>query len=102
RPVQAATSLSSELEAILATAKASRTPEQAAKLIGHYRSIAPRLQPQRQELAALIKSREELDKKIATTLVTEAVAPRMVRVLARGNWMDESGEVVLPAFPVSL
>lgn len=102
RPVQAATSLSSELEAILATAKTSRTPEQAAKLMAHYRSIAPRLQPQRQELAALIKSREELDKKIATTLVTEAVAPRMVRVLARGNWMDETGEVVLPAFPVSL
>jgi hypothetical protein len=26
----------------------------------------------------------------------------MVRVLARGNWMDDSGEVVLPAFPVAL
>jgi hypothetical protein len=70
--------------------------------MAYYRSIAPRLEPQRQELAELLKSREQLDKRIATTLVTESVAPRMVRVLARGNWMDESGEVVLPGFPSSL
>ena len=26
----------------------------------------------------------------------------MIRVLPRGNWMDESGEVVTPAFPAAL
>ena len=36
---------------------------------------------------------------IPTTLVTRTVAPREVRVLARGNWMDESGEVRLPDLP---
>ena len=28
--------------------------------------------------------------------------PRVVRVLDRGNWMDESGEVVEPAIPIFL
>jgi len=30
---------------------------------------------------------------------TISAKPREVRVLPRGNWMDESGEVVLPATP---
>ena len=33
------------------------------------------------------------------TMVTGRVKPRTIRVLARGNWMDESGEVVLPSTP---
>ena len=41
------------------------------------------------ERAALINS-------MATTLVTVAVAPRPIRVLARGNWMDDKGELVEP------
>ncbi|MEE2886810.1 MAG: DUF1553 domain-containing protein [Planctomycetota bacterium] len=32
-------------------------------------------------------------------MITVAKAPRMTRVLARGDWMDQSGEVVLPAVP---
>jgi hypothetical protein len=32
-------------------------------------------------------------------MVTVAVPPREVRVLARGNWMDDTGEVVQPATP---
>ena len=32
-------------------------------------------------------------------MVTQAVTPRAVRVLQRGNWLDDSGEVVRPAVP---
>ncbi|MDD7984019.1 PSD1 and planctomycete cytochrome C domain-containing protein [Lentisphaera marina] len=32
-------------------------------------------------------------------LVTEAQKPRVTRIFPRGNWMDESGEVVQPAVP---
>ncbi len=35
----------------------------------------------------------------AWTMVTQAADPLTVRVLPRGNWMDETGEVVLPATP---
>jgi hypothetical protein len=47
----------------------------------------------------LEKQRTDLDNAIPSTLVTEAVPPRMVRILKRGNWMDDTGEVVTPAFP---
>src|SRR5207244_3101600 len=30
---------------------------------------------------------------------TEATDPRTIRVLPRGNWMDDSGEVVQPGVP---
>jgi hypothetical protein len=33
------------------------------------------------------------------TMITEAVEPRAIRILARGDWMDESGEIVEPAMP---
>ena len=36
------------------------------------------------------------------TLVTEAEKPRVTRVLRRGNWQDESGEVVEPGIPAFL
>jgi hypothetical protein len=39
---------------------------------------------------------------VPTTLVTRAVEPRPIRVLARGNWMDESGDLVQPNVPAFL
>jgi len=33
------------------------------------------------------------------TLVTKAIEPRTIRVLPRGNWMDDSGEIVDPQAP---
>ena len=36
------------------------------------------------------------------TMITVAVQPRPIRVLARGDWMDESGEIVAPAIPAFL
>ena len=35
----------------------------------------------------------------ASTMVTVAAPPRKTRVLARGNWQDETGEIVAPAPP---
>ena len=37
-----------------------------------------------------------------TTMITVAQEPREMRVLARGDWLDESGEVVSPAVPAFL
>jgi hypothetical protein len=36
------------------------------------------------------------------TLVTTAVTPRVVRLLPRGNWLDESGPIVAPGVPPSI
>ncbi len=53
-------------------------------------------------LADLQRRRTEIDRTIPQTLITVSVPPRVVRVLRRGNWMDDSGEVVQPATPESL
>ena len=42
---------------------------------------------------------EELKKRGQNTMVTKAKSPREIRILPRGNWLDDSGEVVLPAIP---
>ena len=102
RPVQVSNSLPPAIEQIVRMTKEQRSDAQREELLKYYRGIAPLLEPQRLELAQLEKSLAELEASMIATLVTEQVMPRMVRVLARGNWMDENGEVVTPAFPASL
>ena len=46
----------------------------------------------RRELAALTKERDDAPESPARlVMVTQAVAPRTVRVLPRGNWLDDTG-----------
>lgn len=40
-----------------------------------------------------------LDRQSRRTMITASVEPRIVRVLNRGDWMDDRGDVVLPAVP---
>jgi hypothetical protein len=47
----------------------------------------------------LRRQRIEIEKIGRPTMISQAVKPRTMRVLPRGNWMDESGPVVLPAIP---
>ena len=51
------------------------------------------------EKESLKRKKSRLEKKIRTSVVTETAPPRMMRILARGNWQDESGEIVQPAIP---
>lgn len=53
------------------------------------------------ERKAINALKSELQGNRYTPLTTSAT-PRLVRVLPRGNWMDETGEVVLPASPAFL
>ena len=50
----------------------------------------------------LLTARQECRDGRAHTLVTEAKPPVLTRVLPRGNWQDESGDVVSPATPAFL
>lgn len=82
------------------------TPQQAAELARLDAEIAALKtaagEPSKAKLPEVQKRREALVQQIPTTLITEAVSPRTVRILARGNWQDESGEVVQPAIPAFL
>lgn len=51
---------------------------------------------------ALVKERDAIQKAKRLVMVTQAVPPRTMRVLPRGNWLDDSGPVVEPAIPAFL
>jgi hypothetical protein len=99
RPVSATAALPANIAVLLQTPAANRTEEQRAELARYFRSISPLLQPTREQLAKLEADRKQLDNQIRSTLITEAVMPRQVRVLKRGNWMDDKGEIVTAGFP---
>ncbi len=101
-PIVAAKNPPQEIEALLVVPAAEQTPEQTQKVVEYYRSISPTLEPVRKELAETTAARKKLNDSIPTTLVTKALEPRVVRVLHRGNWMDETGDVVSPTVPIAL
>jgi hypothetical protein len=101
RPVRAegVDALPKNIAEILAIEPANRNDEQRRTVAAYYRTIAPLLQPVRDELAGLQKQKDEIVKSAPTTLVSLSVAPRTVRMLPRGNWLDDSGEIVSPGVP---
>jgi hypothetical protein len=58
-----------------------------------------RLLEQRQ---TLLTRKERLQRTARRVMVSVSVTPRTVRVLPRGDWMDESGPLAHPAFPACL
>ena len=91
-----------DVHRIVTTPREKRTAAQAAKLAAFYRSIAPRLRPVRDQSAGVLKKKEALEGSMDRCLVSKAGTPRVVRILPRGNWLNASGETVLPAIPAFL
>lgn len=54
------------------------------------------------ELKSVENRRKRTTAGIPSTLISESVKPREIRVLPRGNWLDKSGPVVEPSIPASL
>ncbi len=95
--------LPKDIAGIFAVDPAKRTAKHQQDLGKYYRaSVAPGLAQPRQKLAELQKQKADVLKKIPSTLVTMAGPPRTLRVLPRGNWLDDSGEIVAPAVPAAL
>jgi hypothetical protein len=76
------------------------TLPQRALVVKEYRNVAPRLAKERAALQAATAERTKLDATIPKCIVSVHMEPpRTVRILPRGNWQDESGEVMKPALP---
>ena len=99
RPLKAGSAVPAPISAILNLAADQRTEANQRELATYYRSIAPSLEATRGELKQLEAAKAALEKRIPTTLITVSVKPRTVRVLPRGNWMDDTGEEMTPRFP---
>ncbi|MBX7259221.1 MAG: DUF1553 domain-containing protein, partial [Candidatus Hydrogenedentes bacterium] len=94
--------LPQDILASISKAKETRTPDESNALAAYYRGIAPALNGVRDEVKTAEARKTEIEKQVPTTLVSVSIEPREVRILPRGNWMDESGEVVQPAVPAFL
>jgi Protein of unknown function (DUF1553)/Protein of unknown function (DUF1549)/Planctomycete cytochrome C len=83
----------------LRVAEPMRNPVQNDAITIAFQSQDQELVLQLRRVAELeaVKRRLELD--IPRVMVTEAAAPSETRVLPRGNWMDDTGDVVQPAIP---
>jgi len=84
------------------------TPEQAAALKriederAPLKAIKKPTEDERRRLAALDQGLGALRQRIPSSLVSAAVPPRVMRVLPRGNWLNESGPAVTPGVPGAL
>ena len=86
----------------LAVEPAKRSAAQKKAVADHFRTVSPQLESARTGLAQAKAERDRVAKEIPTTLVSKAGPPRTVRILPRGNWLDDSGEVVTPDVPAFL
>jgi hypothetical protein len=101
RPVRATADkgIPAPIVAILDTPEKDRTEAQKTALAAHFRSIAPQLAPVRQELAKLTADKTALVASIPKMLISVSGQPRVTRVLHRGDWQDDKGEIVTPGVP---
>lgn len=91
-----------DVRSVLTADAAQRTDEQKSKLSTYFRTVAAELQPARDRLAALQSERTAYEAALPRTMMTKTSAPKVVRLLNRGNWMDESGPEMTPAIPTFL
>jgi cytochrome c553 len=83
----------------LRVAAEKRTAAEAREIATYYRTVAPALAGLQQRLTAAVNARDYLALAIPALPVSKSVEPRPIRVLARANWMDDSGEIVEPGVP---
>jgi hypothetical protein len=88
-----------DIEDVLKTDPSKRTPPQKTKLVTLYREFAPELLDLRTRLQSATMAKNDFEANLPNCLVSSQGKPRTVRILPRGDWMNESGEVVSPALP---
>lgn len=94
---------SQEISDILLVAADQRSQEETDKLFPYFKGHAPETAEARKQLDAARKARTDFEAAIPRCLVsTTNAVPRTVRVLPRGNFLLETGDLVEPALPAYL
>ncbi|MFO0864684.1 MAG: PSD1 and planctomycete cytochrome C domain-containing protein [Gemmataceae bacterium] len=94
--------LPKEIEDLVKLDAAKRNPKQKEAVTSYFLKNEPSLKDEAGKLAKTTQEKDALVKSFPQTLVSTSVAPRPIRVLPRGNWLDDSGELVMPTTPASL
>ncbi|MEE2889714.1 MAG: PSD1 and planctomycete cytochrome C domain-containing protein [Planctomycetota bacterium] len=88
---------------VLAIPSADRTDQQRQTMRSFQADQSPEVSTLRAQRAGLQEQDAAIEKALPLTLFTRALKmPREIRILPRGNWLDESGEIVEPAIPAFL
>lgn len=88
-----------KVDEALAIAPDQRTKEQADVLENYYLDSSESIIEIKNQISEFEKQKINLENSAPKTVISKSVEPRTIRVLARGNWMDESGEIVSSAIP---
>lgn len=91
--------LPANVASILKIAAGKRSDKQRAELATYYRGIAPEFAAQRQKIQQTTAEKTKLQSQLPKTLMTVSTKPRPIRLLNRGNWMDDSGPEMQPNTP---
>ncbi|MBI3878715.1 MAG: PSD1 domain-containing protein [Verrucomicrobia bacterium] len=105
KPVRApaATVPAKDIADILKVEPAKRTAAQRTKLEQQFKQIAPQLADLRAKIASAEKEKKDFETAAPKCIVSvRAETNRTVRILPRGNWMDDSGPVMQAALPAFL
>lgn len=98
-PAAGKKSVPDNIAKLLAIQPDQRDEAQRNELMKWFRGIAPELEPVRQQIAEAKKERDATMAAAPKLLIAVSAKPRMTRVLPRGDWLDDSGEEVLPQTP---
>ncbi len=92
-----------EIVQILQRPAEQRSAEQKALMAVYHRSSAPELAGLHRHLTEARQAQTNFEATLARCLISVALdKPRTVRILPRGNWMIETGDIVQPALPAYL
>ncbi|WP_231740790.1 PSD1 and planctomycete cytochrome C domain-containing protein [Thalassoglobus neptunius] len=75
------------------------SPEQKERLQEIDDSLSKLTEEDSEERSQLESEKKSIEKSARWTMITKSIEPRTMRVLPRGNWLDDSGPVVQPAIP---
>lgn len=89
-----------QVAAALKKAEAERSPQQRDAVRNYFYSITKLYQAERDALVAAERARNDYYNALPKCLVSISTPnKRTVRILPRGDWMNETGEVMQPALP---
>jgi hypothetical protein len=95
--------LEKEFADLLAIPKAERDAKDKEELFGMFKKIAPETAEARGAIDRARKAKQDYEASLPHCLVTVTNAkPNTVRILPRGNFLLETGDIVQPALPVYL
>lgn len=87
---------------IFSIASGKRNKGQKNQLRAHFRATTPITAPSRKKIDDAKKKKAAIVKQAQTILISLTMKPRVVKILNRGNWQDESGDIVEPSVPAHL